>query len=74
MSKSEPFTQYLVPILDGIKSLDEYICQVSLVYHPSLVYSKNNIKAAQTGGGFNVIQLLSFLIFHKTNVFAGDAR
>ena len=41
---------------------------------PSLVYSNNDIKAAQTGGGFSVLQLLSLPIVHTTNYFAGDTR
>ena len=42
--------------------------------HTSLVYSNNDIKAAQTGGGFSVLQLLSLPIVHTTNYFAGDTR
>ena len=50
VSTSEPFAQYIVPILDSIKYLSDYIWQVSLAAHPSFVYANNDIKAAQTGG------------------------
>ena len=55
MYTSEPFSQYLVPILDSSKPLAEYIQQVALLDIPSLVYSNNYIKASQTGGGFSVL-------------------
>ena len=51
VSTSEPFAQYLVPKLDSSKSLADYICQVYLAAHPSLVYYKNDIKAVQMGQG-----------------------
>ena len=41
---------------------------------PSLVYSNNVIKAAQTGGGFSVLQLLSLPIVHTTIFLEGDTR
>ena len=56
VSTSDIFARYLVPILDSRKSLDDYICQVALENFSSLVYSNNGIKAAQTGGGFSVLQ------------------
>ena len=71
---SEPFAQDLVSILDSSKSLADYIRQVSLAAHPSLVYSNNDIKAAQTGGGFSVVQMLSLPIVHTTKFLAGDTR
>ena len=74
MSASEPFARDLVPKLDSSKSLAEYICKVALADRPSLVYSKNDIKAAQTGGGFSVLQLLSMPIVHTANFLAGDNR
>ena len=74
MSASEPFARDLVPKLDSSKSLAEYICKVALADRPSLVYSKNDIKAAQTGGGFSVLQLLSLPIIHTSNFLAGDTR
>ena len=73
MSTSETFAQDLVNILDSSKSLDYYIHQVSLADRPSLVYSNNDTKTAQTGGGFSVLQLLSLLIVHATKVLAVDA-
>ena len=74
MSTSETFAQDLVNILDSSKSLDYYIHQVSLADRPSLVYSNNDTKTAQTGGGFSVLQLLSLLIVHATKVLAVDTR
>ena len=68
VSRSETFSQDNVPIVHGRKSLDDYISQVTLLDRPSLVYSKNDIKAAQNGGGFSVLHLLSFPIVH-TNIF-----
>ena len=64
---SEPFAGDLIPVLDSSKSLDGYIFQVPLKYCPSLVYSKNDIKAAQTGGVFSVLHVLSLPIVHTTN-------
>ena len=63
-----------MPILDNSKSLVDYIHQVALASRPSLVYCKNDIKAAQTGGGFSVLQLLSLPIIHTTNFLACDTR
>ena len=63
---SEPFAQDILPILDSRKSLFGYICQVLMEGCPSLMYSKNNIKAVQTGWGFSVLQLLSLTIIHTT--------
>ena len=74
MSISEPFAQYLVPVLDSIKSLADHISQVALVARPSLLYSKNYTKAVQTGGGFIFLKLPSLTIIHTTNVLAGDTR
>ena len=51
MSISEPFAQYLVPVLDSIKSLADHISQVALVARPSLLYSKNYTKAVQLEEG-----------------------
>ena len=48
--------------------------QVDLSARPSLVYSNNYIKAAQTGGVFSVLHLLSQTIIHTTNFLAGDTR
>ena len=74
VSTSDPFAQYLVPMLDSSKSLIEYIRQVSLAAFPSLVYSNNGIKAAQTGGGLSVLQMISLTIVYKTIFLSGDAR
>ena len=74
VSTSDIFARDLVPILDSRKSLDDYICQVALEDFSSLVYSNNGIKAAQYGGGYRVLQMLSLLIFHTTNVLEGDTR
>ena len=74
MSSSDLFSQDIAPILDSSKSLDDYINQVSFVDLPSLVYSKNNIKAAQTGGGFSFLHLLSPIIVHTTIFLSGDTR
>ena len=49
VSTSEPLVQDLVPILDSSKAFADYIRQVDLAARPSLVYSNNDIKAAQTG-------------------------
>ena len=49
MSTSDPLSRDLVTILDSSNYLDDHISQVSLEALPSLVYSKNEIKAAQTG-------------------------
>ena len=38
------------------------------------MYSNNDTKAAQTGGGLSVLQMLLLLIVHTTNVLAGDTR
>ena len=38
------------------------------------MYSKNDIKAAQTGGGFSVLQLLSLPIVYKNNYLEVDNR
>ena len=74
MSTSEPFAQDLVPTLESSKSLADYIRQVALEDLNSLVYSKNDIKSAQNGGGFSVLQLLSLPIVYTTNYLAGDNR
>ena len=74
VSTIEPFARDILHILDSSRSFSEYICQFSLADRPSLMYSKNDIKAAQTGGGFSVLQLLSLPIVHTTNVLAGDTR
>ena len=74
VSTSDPFDQDIVRILDSSKYLAEYICQVSLADRTFLVYSDNAIKAAHTGGGFSVLQLLSLPIVYITNVLAGDNR
>ena len=58
----ESFARYIVPVLDGSKYFYDYICQVALEACPSLVYSNNDIKSAQTGGGFSFLQLLSLTI------------
>ena len=65
-STSEPFDRYLVPILDIIKSLADYIFQVDFMDRPSLVYSNKDIKAAQTVGDFSVLNLLSLTIVYAT--------
>ena len=67
VSTSEPLARDLVPIFDSSKYLADYIRQVALSARPSLVYSNNDIKAAQTGGGCSVLQLLSLPIVHTTN-------
>ena len=72
VSTSDKFDQYLLPILDSSKYLSDCIRQVALEAHPSLVYSNNDIKSAQTGGGFNVLQMLSLTIVHTTIFLAGD--
>ena len=74
VSTSDPFAQEIVPILDRIKYLADYIWQVALAYRPSLVYSNNGIKAAQTGGGFSVLQLLYPPILYTTTYLTGDTR
>ena len=74
MSTSDPFAQDILPILDIRKSLADYICQVALVARPSLVYSNNDIKSVQNGGGFSVLKMTSLPIIHTTNVLAGDTR
>ena len=74
MSTSDLLAQDLVPILDSSKSLADNICQVALAARPSFVYSNHGIKAAQTAGGFSVLQLLSLPIAHTTNVLSGDTR
>ena len=74
VSTSYTFAQDLVPILDSSKSLAEYICQVNLDAHPSLVYSNNDIKEVQTGGGFSVLHMISLPIVYTTNYLAGDTR
>ena len=74
VSKSELFARYLVPILDSSKSLADYIRQIVLAACTSLVYSNNDTKAAQNGGGFSVLQLIYLTIVHTTNVLAGDTR
>ena len=74
VSTSDIFARDLVPILDSIKSLDDYICQVALEDFSSLVYSNNDIKAAQPGGGFSVLQMLSLTIVHATKFLVGDTR
>ena len=61
-------------ILDSSNYLDDHISQVSLEALPSLVYSKNDIKAAQTGGVFSGLQLLSLSIVYTTNYLAGDNK
>ena len=63
-----------MPILDSIKSLDDYIFRVALMACTSLVYSNNGIKAAQNGLGFSVLQLISLSIVHRTNFLAGYTR
>ena len=68
VSTSDPFAQDLVTILDRSKCLDDYICQVSLAALPSLVYFNNDTKAAHTGGGFSVLEILYLTIVH-TNIF-----
>ena len=68
------FTQDLVPILDSSKSLVDYICQVALEDRPFLVYSNNDIKEAQTGGGFSFLQMLSLTIVYTTIFLSGDIR
>ena len=74
MSTIEPFTQNPVPILDSSKSLAGYIRKVDLVDRPSVVDSKNDTKAAQTGGGCSVLQLLYLPISYTTISLAGDTR
>ena len=74
VSTSEPYALYLAPILDSSKDLADYISKVALVDRPSLVYSKNDIKAVQNGGGFSVLHLLSLTIVHTTNFLASDTR
>ena len=74
VSTSEPFARDLVPILDSSKSLAEFIHQVDLAARPSLVYSNNDIKSAQTGGGSSVLQMLSLTIVHTTIFLSGDYR
>ena len=54
-------------ILDSIKSLADYIHQATLADRPSLVYSNNDIKAAQTGGGFSFLQLIYMPIVYANN-------
>ena len=71
---SDQFAQDLVHILDSSKSLVDYIHKVALAYRPSLVYSKNETKAAQPGGRFSILQLISLPIFRTTNVLEGDTR
>ena len=74
MSTTDPFAQDVVPILDSRKSLADYIHHFYFESCTSLVYSNNDIKAAQPGGGFSVLQLISLTIFHKTIFLAGDTR
>ena len=71
---SETFDRYFVTILDSRKSLDEYTHQDFFIDFPSLVYSNNDIKAAQPGGGFSVLQMLSLTIVHATKFLVGDTR
>ena len=71
---SETFDRDIVPILYISKSLADYIYQVALAARPSLIYSNNDIKSAQTGKGFNVLQLISLPILHINNVLVGDTR
>ena len=52
----------------------DYISQVDLADRPSLVYSNNDIKAAKTGGGFNVLHLISLPIVHTNHFLACDTR
>ena len=63
-----------MPILDSSKYLADYIRQVALEDRPSLVYSKNYIKSAQTGGALSVLHMLSLTIVHTTNFLVGDTR
>ena len=72
VSTSEPFARDIVHILDSRKSLADYIHQVALEASTSLVYYKNDIKAAQTRGGFSVLHILSLTIFYTTIVLTGD--
>ena len=74
VSTSETFAQDLVHILDSSKSLADYICQVTLADRPSLVCFNNDIKAAQTGGVFSVLHLISFPIVHTSIFLEGDTR
>ena len=46
--------------------------QVALDACPTLVYSNNEIKAMQTGGGFSVLQMLSLPIVHTTYLVSVD--
>ena len=38
------------------------------------MYSNNDIKAAETWGGFSVLQLISLPIVYTTDYFSGDIR
>ena len=66
---SETFSQDLVPKLDSRNYLAVYIRKVALADRPSLEYSNNGIKAAQTGGGFSVLHLLYLSILYTTHFF-----
>ena len=66
VSISEPSDWNIGPILDNSKSFADFIRQFGLAARPSLVYSDNDTKKAQPGGGFSVLQLLSLTIVHTT--------